>query len=70
MTPAEYIRELTPRERDALILTAKGFSPLQIARRWGTSRHNVHVRLHHVYTKLEVSGACEASVVAAKAGLV
>ena len=69
MSPKEYVAELTPRELEALILTAKGFGPLQISRQWGTTRHNVHVTLHSVYRKFEVGSACEASVVAAQAGL-
>jgi len=53
-----------------LILTAKGFGALHISQQWGTTRHNVHITLHNVYKKFEVGSACEAVVVAAKAGLV
>lgn len=70
MTPQDYVEKLTPREREALVLTAKGFGAAHIAERWGCSKQNVHRMMHQVYRKLEVGTAAEAAVVATKAGLV
>ena len=70
MSPIEYINELTPRQKQALIYTAKGLRGTDIAKLWGCTRHNVNQLMNQVYVKLEVSNACEASVVAAKANIV
>lgn len=61
---------LTPRERDVLQLTAKGYEAGEIGRLLGLSVWTV--RDHHkaIYKSLGVNSVQEAAVIAAKAGLV
>jgi LuxR family maltose regulon positive regulatory protein len=51
---------LTARERDVLVLLAKGCSYAEIAQRLGISPHTVATHLKHCYRKLGVQRATEA----------
>jgi DNA-binding NarL/FixJ family response regulator len=67
---AAKVASLSSRELEVLVLTAKGFGWNETALLLGIARKTVSNCRAEVYRKLEVGGACEASVIAAKAGVV
>jgi DNA-binding NarL/FixJ family response regulator len=61
---------LTPRETEVLQLVAKGLSAQQVADALGLSRHTVTGYLKDVYRKLSVTTRAEATLEAARRGLI
>jgi DNA-binding NarL/FixJ family response regulator len=61
---------LTPREREVLILIARGFPNKRIARELTLSEKTVKTHVGHVLAKLGVSDRTQAAVIAVRAGLV
>lgn len=61
---------LTARESDVLRLAAKGYSAQQIAEAFGLSRHTVTGYLKDIYRKLSVTTRAEATLEAARRGLI
>ena len=61
---------LTPREREVLVLIARGFPNKRIARELTLSEKTVKTHVGHVLAKLGVSDRTQAAVVAVRAGLV
>ena len=61
---------LTPREREVLTLTAKGYRLPEVAEQLAVSRHTVSDHLKSIYRKLKVSSRAEATLAAARMGLV
>ena len=66
----EPLDRLTPREREVLILIARGFPNKRIARELTLSEKTVKTHVGHVLAKLGVSDRTQAAVVAVRAGLV
>lgn len=71
-TPAPVADEphLTPRETDVLRFTAKGLTLVEVADALGISRHTASGYLKDIYRKLCVSSRAEATLEAARRGLV
>jgi two-component system, NarL family, response regulator LiaR len=61
---------LTRRERDVLVLIARGRSNKRIALELGISEKTVKTHVGHVLTKLDVTDRTQAAVLAVQAGLV
>jgi DNA-binding NarL/FixJ family response regulator len=66
----EPLHRLTPREREVLVLIARGFANKRIARELELSEKTVKTHVGHVLAKLGVSDRTQAAVVAVRAGLV
>jgi len=66
----EPLDRLTPREREVLVLIARGFPNKRIARELTLSEKTVKTHVGHVLAKLGVSDRTQAAVVAVRAGLV
>lgn len=64
------MQPLTPRENDVLRLTAKGLTLVEVAEALGISRHTASGYLKDIYRKLSVSSRAEATLEAARLGLV
>lgn len=62
--------DVTPREREVLVLLSEGLSNRAIAERLGISRHTVKFHVNALLQKLGVVGRTEAVVRAARLGLV
>ena len=62
--------QLTAREREVLILVSKGCRLPELADRLQISRHTVSDHLKHIYRKLKVNSRAEATLEAARMGLV
>lgn len=63
-------RELSPREKDVLVLLATGQSRAQLAERLGISEHTVRVYLDSARSKLGALNTTQAVAVAIQSGLV
>ena len=61
--------ELTPRERDVLLLVAEGLTNRQIAERLVVSEHTVHRHVTNILRKLDLPTRTAAAAVAVRAGL-
>ncbi len=61
---------LTPRERDVLVLVSKGCRLPELAEKLEISRHTVSDHLKSIYRKLNVNSRAEATLEAARLGLV
>ena len=61
---------LTPREREVLVLVSKGCRLPELAERLQISRHTVSDHLKNIYRKLNVNSRAEATLEAARLGLV
>ena len=66
--PAEI--ELTPRERDVLLLMAEGASNKAIARRLGISVHTAKFHVGSLLDKLDATGRTDAVAHAARLGVI
>ena len=62
--------ELSSRETDVLRLVAKGYTAQEVADALGLSRHTVSGYLKDIYRKLSVNTRAEATIEAARRGLV
>jgi len=62
--------QLTPREREVLVLVSKGCRLPELAERLQISRHTVSDHLKHIYRKLNINSRAEATLEAARMGLV
>lgn len=69
-SPAANDADLTPRETDVLRLTAKGLTRQEVAQLLNLSTHTVAGYLKDVYRKLRVGTRAEATLEAARRGLV
>jgi NarL family two-component system response regulator LiaR len=65
----EPLQRLTPREREVLVLIARGLSNKRIAHELALSEKTVKTHVGHVLAKLGVSDRTQAAVVAVRAGL-
>jgi DNA-binding NarL/FixJ family response regulator len=66
----EPLDQLTPREREVLVLIGRGFPNKLIARELAVSEKTVKTHVGHVFAKLGVRDRTQAAVVAVRAGLV
>jgi DNA-binding NarL/FixJ family response regulator len=66
----EPLDRLTAREREVLVLIARGFPNKLIARELGVSEKTVKTHVGHVLAKLGVTDRTQAAVVAVRSGLV
>jgi NarL family two-component system response regulator LiaR len=66
----EPLDRLTPREREVLVLIARGCPNKLIARELGLSEKTVKAHVGRVLAKLEVTDRTQAAVIAVRAGLV
>lgn len=64
------LAKLTRRQRDVLVFTSKGLTRQAVGRCLGLTESTVASYQKILYRKLDVTGAVEAAVLAAKAGLV
>ena len=61
---------LTDRETEVLQRVAKGYTLPEVAQQLGLSRHTVATHIRQIYRKLDVSSRAEATLEAARRGLV
>jgi DNA-binding NarL/FixJ family response regulator len=66
----EPLERLTPREREVLVLIARGQANKRIALELGLSEKTVKAHVGHVLAKLGVTDRTQAAVLAVRAGLV
>jgi DNA-binding NarL/FixJ family response regulator len=64
------LERLTPREREVLVLIARGLANKRIALELGLSEKTVKAHVGHVLAKLGVTDRTQAAVLAVRAGLV
>ena len=64
------IEQLTPREREVLVLIGRGYANKRIALELGLAEKTVKTHVGHVLAKLGVSDRTQAAVAAVRAGLV
>lgn len=69
-TAESPVETLTPREREVLVLVSKGCRLPELAERLAISRHTVSDHLKNIYRKLNVNSRAEATLEAARLGLV
>lgn len=67
---SEKMSQLTPRERDVLILLAQGLSNRDVAKRLNISEATAKTHLTHIMTKLGVRDKTQAVIAAYQTGLV
>lgn len=67
---AARVARLTFKQREALVLAAKGFSTPEAARWLGVAPNTQQSHRRDLLARLEVDSMIEAAVLAAKAGLV
>ncbi|MFT3755956.1 MAG: response regulator transcription factor [Pseudoxanthomonas sp.] len=69
--PAEEpAQKLSPRESETLALIAKGYKIAEVATALGISANTAHEFVKNVYRKLKVNSRAEATLEAARRGLV
>ncbi len=68
--PPALGHDLTPREREVLVLMSEGLTNPEIARRLTVSRTTARAHVSHILSKLHVSNRAEAVAVAVRNGLV
>lgn len=69
-TDSKTLTHLSPREREVLILVAKGLSRHEVAQLLNLSTNTVARYIRDVYQKLDISSRAEAAVEACRMGLV
>ena len=68
---AEFqVEQLTAKEREVLRHIAGGMTLDDVAAKLGITRNTVHTHVKHVYDKLDISTRAEATVIAARLGLI
>ncbi|WP_020649724.1 response regulator transcription factor [Solimonas variicoloris] len=67
---ANHAARLTPRERETLTLLAKGFKIADVAQTLGVTHNTAHEFVKNVYRKLRIGSRAEATMEAARLGLV
>ncbi|HOC11450.1 response regulator transcription factor [Thermomonas sp.] len=67
---APGVEVLTPRERDVLVLVSKGCRLPELVERLQISKHTVSDHLKSIYRKLNINSRAEATLEAARLGLV
>ena len=67
---APELEILTPREREVLVLVSKGCRLPELSERLQISRHTVSDHLKSIYRKLDINSRAEATLEAARLGLV
>src|SRR2546422_10446970 len=68
--PEDPTADLTPREREVLVLVARGESSAQIAHDLVISPRTVGTHIQHILAKLGVDNRTQAAAVAHRAGIV
>jgi DNA-binding NarL/FixJ family response regulator len=68
--PSPGVEILTPREREVLVLVSKGCRLPELVDRLQISRHTVSDHLKSIYRKLNINSRAEATLEAARLGLV
>lgn len=68
--PNPPVPSLTPREKDVLVLSSKGYRIAEVAVHLGMRPYTVTTRLKSIYKKLDVHTKVEAAVWAAHEGWV
>ncbi len=68
--PAAHVDELTPRERDVLVLIARGRSNKVIALELGVAEKTVKTHVSHILGKLDLTDRTQAALYAVRHGLV
>lgn len=66
----DQLRSLSPRERETLVLIAKGYRLAEVATALGVTRNTAAGYVKNVYRKLEISCRAEAALTASRLGLV
>lgn len=69
-SPRPVPPELTPREREVVLLIAQGNTNQQIANRLGVSERTARTHVSHILTKLGLTSRTQAAMWATRAGLV
>lgn len=69
-TGEDQLAELTPREEEVLSLIARGYTNSRVGDLLAISRHTVAGYVKDIYRKLAISSRAEATLVAARRGLV
>ena len=64
------VEQLTPREREVLVLIGRGYANKRIALELGLAEKTVKTHVGHVLAKLGVSDRTQAAIAAVRAGLV
>lgn len=64
------LEHLSPRERETLILIAKGYRLNEVADSMGVTRNTAAGYIKNVYRKLEVTSRAEAALAASRLGLI
>lgn len=64
------LEQLSPREKETLVLIAKGYRLNEVAQSLGITRNTAAGYIKNVYRKLEVTSRAEAALAAARLGLV
>lgn len=62
--------QLTPREREVMFLTAKGFNSREVGERLSIGENTVNQRMKCIYDKLGISSKAELGVWASRLGVV
>lgn len=65
-----HVEALTDREREVLAHIAAGETLDDVAERLGISRNTAHTHLKRIYDKLDISSRAEATLRAARLGLI